>query len=125
MPRLLLDTHVLVWFPTGDPRLSARARAAIEDGASDLFVSAVTAFELTDLQRRGRVALQETIEEIAGEMALSIIDLPADTWRIAAGLADIHGDPIDRMLVGHAIAGGFTVVTSDSAIRRYPVETLW
>ena len=42
--RLLLDTHALLWWQTDDPRLSARARAAIADEANEVFVSAASAW---------------------------------------------------------------------------------
>lgn len=111
--------------PTGDPRLEARARGALQDADAELFVSAVTAFELTDLQGRGRVSMTEDIATIAGPMGFSIIDFPADAWRVLAMLPTIHGDPIDRMLIAHAIALDLTLVTADRMIARYPVKTLW
>jgi PIN domain nuclease of toxin-antitoxin system len=123
--RLLLDTHVLIWIPTGDPRLSAAARDAMQHPQAELFTSAVTAFELTDLQRRGRIAMSENIATFAGPLGLSIVDFPAGAWAIAETLPRLHRDPVDRMMIAHAILGGFTLVTADKTIRRYPVETLW
>jgi PIN domain nuclease of toxin-antitoxin system len=123
--RLLLDTHVLIWAPTGDPRLSAAARDAMTNPEAELFASAVTAFELADLQERGRVAMIEDVGAVAAVLGLSVLDFPAEAWRIAASLPDIHRDPVDRMLVAHAIAGDFAVVTADTMIRRYPVKSLW
>jgi PIN domain nuclease of toxin-antitoxin system len=123
--RLLLDTHVLIWVPTGDPRVSATAREAMQRADAELFVSAVTAFELADLQMRGRVAMTEPISAIAAALGLTLVDLPADLWTIASRLPLVHGDPIDRMLIAHAIAGDYAVVTADSCIRRYPVQVIW
>jgi PIN domain nuclease of toxin-antitoxin system len=40
-------------------------------------------------------------------------------------LPDLHRDPVDRMLIGHAIAIGETIITSDATMRAYPVKTLW
>jgi PIN domain nuclease of toxin-antitoxin system len=125
LARLLLDTHVLIWVPTGEPRVSERARDALADGAAELFVSAVNAYELVAVQRRGTVAMTESIADIAGPMGFSVLDLPADIWRIAAGLPDIHRDPIDRMMIAHALHDDLTIVTADKKIRRYPVKTLW
>ncbi len=123
--RLLLDTHVLIWAPTGDPRLSGPAREAITSPEAELFASAVTAFELAGLQERGRVAMSEDVGTVAAVLGLSVIDFPGEAWRIIGSLPDIHRDPVDRMLIAHAIAGDFTLVTSDKVIRRYPVKSLW
>ena len=123
--RLLLDTHVLIWFPTADPRLSAAARQAIENPSNEIFVSAVTAFELTDLQGRERVAMKEDLTTIGEPLGLSIVDFPAEAWALAATLPRIHRDPVDRMMVAHAVVGGFTLVTADRNVHRYPVPTLW
>ena len=122
---LLLDAHVLIWAPTGDPRLSAPARAAIADPDNALFASAVTAFELTSLQQRKRVAMQEDMDAVCEVLGLIVLDFPAEAWRILERLPDIHRDPVDRMLIAHAIAGDFTLVTADATMRRYPVNSLW
>lgn len=123
--RLLLDTHVLIWLPTGDPRLSKAAREAIANPESELFASAVTAFELASLQRRGRVAMVEDMAAVADVLGLSVTDFPAEAWRVAERLPDIHRDPVDRMLIAHAIVGDFTLITADANIGRYPVKSLW
>ncbi|MBW8783990.1 MAG: type II toxin-antitoxin system VapC family toxin [Novosphingobium sp.] len=118
---LLLDTHVLVWAATGDPRLERIDIALLRDPARDLCVNAVVAFELADLQSRGRIALSEPIEFLQQHMDLRLIDFPTACWQIAATLPPIHGDPIDRMLIAHALHAGMTLVTADPIIRRYPV----
>src|SRR4051812_12033079 len=117
---LLLDTHVLVWAPTGDPRLSDRARKAIADPKEDLFVSAVTAFELTSLQQRKRIAMEEGFGAVAEVLGLTLLDFPAEAWRVAERLPDLHRDPVDRMMIAHAVLSGLTLVTPDKTIRSYP-----
>ena len=123
--RLLLDTQILVWLSTGDPRLSAQAREAIFAPSAELLVSALTAFEFTDLQRRKRVPIDENIATLCQTYGLTLIGFPADGWSIAATLPQIHLDPVDRMLIAHAILADLTLVTADIAIRKYPVKTLW
>jgi PIN domain nuclease of toxin-antitoxin system len=125
LPRLLIDTQILVWVPTGDPRLRPTIMAALTDAASQLFVSAVVAFELADLQQRGRIALTESIAELAQIIDFTIVDLPSTCWQTSALLPDIHRDPVDRMLIAHALIGDFTLVTADQTIQRYPIKTIW
>jgi PIN domain nuclease of toxin-antitoxin system len=119
---ILLDTHVLVWMATGDPRLRRIDQAALHDPKRDLLVSAAVAFELADLQQRGRIAMTEPIDFLREHMNFTLADFSADCWRIAAALPQIHRDPVDRMLIAHALAEGCTVATADQNIRRYPVS---
>jgi PIN domain nuclease of toxin-antitoxin system len=123
--RLLLDTHLIVWLPLRDPRLTKVVIDAVGSPDNSLHVSPVTAFELTELQRRGRIEVSESISELAALLGFELADLPADLWRMARQLPDIHRDPVDRMLIAHAMAAEFTVVTADDRMRRYPVLTLW
>ncbi|WP_432768036.1 MAG: type II toxin-antitoxin system VapC family toxin [Sphingopyxis sp.] len=122
--RLLIDTHVIVWMSSGDPRLNRVDQAALADPDRRLCISAVVAFEFADLQQRGRFAMDETLDFLQDHIGFEIIDLPATCWQIAAGLPDIHRDPIDRLLIAHALTEGMTLVTADANIRRYPVPCI-
>ena len=120
--RLLLDTQVLVWMVNGDRRLHAGWIAAIAAPDASLHVSSVVAFEYTDLQMRKRIPVAEPLAELVDRFDLAIEDFPQHCWRLASDLPPIHRDPVDRMLVAHALAEGFTLATADANIRRYPVR---
>ena len=122
---LLLDTHVLIWFSTGNKLLSRAAREAIESADSELFLSAVTAWEFSDLHARGRLGPIGTIEALQAALGFVVLDFPADLWRKAIELPPLHRDPVDRMVVAHALTTGATLVTADKTVRLYPVQTLW
>jgi PIN domain nuclease of toxin-antitoxin system len=122
---LLLDTHTLVWFGVGSRRLSRAARAAIEAPDNPLHVSAITAWEYADLEARGRFADSAPLGKLRDLLKFEIVDFGGDLWTVAARLPAIHRDPVDRMLIAHAISLEMTLVTADKTIRRYPVETLW
>jgi PIN domain nuclease of toxin-antitoxin system len=121
---LLLDTHVIIWMATGDPRLKRVDTKALRDPEKKLFVSAVVACELTDLQHRGRLAMTEPLDHLRDHMGFELLDLPAEAWSILSGLPPIHRDPIDRMLIAHALCTGMTLVSADANIRRYPVDCI-
>jgi PIN domain nuclease of toxin-antitoxin system len=123
--QLLLDTHIIVWIVLDDKRLSKKQRAMLKDSDNELLVSPVIAYELTDLQKRGRIPLTEPISVLQELIGFELAELPASTWEHVASLPNIHRDPVDRMLIAHALAEGMTLVTSDSKIRQYPVQTLW
>ena len=119
--RLLLDTQILVWLVNGDGRLRREWTAKIADPASELHVSAVIAFEYTDLQRRNRLPVDEPISELVSRFDMQLASLPTETWQEISKLPDIHRDPVDRMLIAHALVEGMTLLTADANIRRYPV----
>ena len=107
---------------TGDPRLRRIDETLLADPWRPLCVSAVVAFEFADLQKRQRIAVTEPFSLLQSAMDLTILDLPADCWRVAADLPAIHRDRVDRLLIAHALTSGMTLVTADRAIRRYPVR---
>jgi PIN domain nuclease of toxin-antitoxin system len=123
--RLLLDTQILVWVPLNDRRLSSPANEAIRSPLNSLHVSAAVAFEFAGLQTRRRFPVHEPIDFLAELMGFSVIDFPADAWQVATNLPDLHRDPVDRMMIAHAIVGDFTLITADRTIRSYPAKSLW
>lgn len=122
---LLLDTLVVAWLVGDTRRLSAAAREAITDPAFRLFLSAVTAWEITDLVLRGRLPPHVRLEAFLDRLEVSVLPLPAEVWRLASFLPDIHSDPLDRMLIGHALHSDTVLVTADRTIPKYPLRTLW
>ena len=122
--RLLLDTQILVWMVTGDRRLKQSWRDAMAHPEAELYVSTVIAFEFTDLLLRNRLPLVENIAELTSRFDLVVEALPADSWTKLAQLPAIHRDPVDRMLVAHALVGERILITADKNIRRYPVECI-
>lgn len=122
---LLFDTQVLVWLLTGDGRLRKTWIEALGDSSNAGFVSAIVAWEYSDLRKRGRLPAQEDMASIQTLYGLTLLDFPAECWSLVAKLPDIHRDPIDRMLVAHALALDMTLVTADASLRQYPVRTLW
>ena len=122
---LIFDTHVLVWYLLGDKRLSLRAQNALSNAESKAYVSPVIAWECGDLAERGRFKGIENFAFVMNALDLTILDFPTELWRFASSLPNIHRDPIDRMMIAHALHSDLTIVTSDSKIHQYPVKTLW
>ena len=99
--------------------------AAVGEAREPLCVSAVTAYEFADLNRRGRFGADLPLADLLGRLDAAVLDYPAAAWLIATDLPPIHLDPVDRMLVAHAIHADLTIATADATIRRYPVRTIW
>jgi PIN domain nuclease of toxin-antitoxin system len=122
--RLLLDTHVFLWWRGEPARLTENARSRIAT-ADIVFVSAVTAWEAAIKASLGRLDLPDTIE--AGVLASGFEKLLI-TFSHAERVASLpihHRDPFDRMLVAQAQAEGLTLVTHDRLLEPYEVEILW
>ncbi len=122
---LLLDTHIIAWLLAGDRRLKPDIREEIFDGDTRLFVSAVIAWEYTDLALRGRLPSVEGFEDLQAMLQIEVLDLPSGLWRLAAKLPLLHKDPVDRMLIAHALHADLTLITADKIMRDYPVKSLW
>ena len=127
--RALLDTQAFLWSHTDDPRLSRTACALIEDSANDLFLSAVSAWEIAIKFARGRLPLPEPPERyVVKRMALQFLQaLPVEISHAlrAGGLPRLHRDPFDRLLIAQSQLEGLPIVTSDQNIARYEVEVIW
>lgn len=122
--RVLLDTHVLLWWLADDPRLAAGIRAAIADGGNTIYVSSVSIAEIaikTSLQklRAPDGLLRSLLAEGFDELPLLSVH--------AERLADLpwhHRDPFDRMLVAQAAVEQLLLATQDKKLERYGVEVL-
>ena len=127
--RLLLDTCTFLWIVADDPALSDAARADFQDPSNEVFLSAVSAWEIALKHGLGRLPLPEPPDRFvpAQRERHGIEPLPlSETASVAlARLPALHRDPFDRMLVCHALAEGLALLTPDPEIRRYPVLTRW
>lgn len=122
--RLLLDTHIIVWIVLNDRRLSNAQRDAFENGGNEVCVSPVVAYELAHLQQTGRLPLREPVDRLRDLIGFELIDMPHRIWQAVGSLPDIHRDPVDRILIAHALTEGCTLMTADANIRRYPVPVI-
>ena len=129
MTQLLLDTHALMWWWSGDSALSATARASITDSETTVFVSAASAWEIATKVRVGRLTAHEDIVPRFSELAVAadLQHLPV-THRHglrAGSYPTKHRDPFDRMLAAQAEMESLTLVTKDAAFEEFPVRVLW
>ena len=128
MTRLLLDTHVFLWYITADPKLPATFRAAIQDPVNELYLSAASVWEAVIKHHLGKLPLPAPPADYLPQQreAHGIAGLPIDEGAMShlAVLPPIHRDPFDRMLVAQALQHGLTIATVDSDIAAYSVPLL-
>ncbi len=127
--RLLLDTHVFLWWNMDDPRLTASARAAISDPANDIFLSGASAWEIAVKWQKGRLVLPDPPQIYVPSRMTSnaIFPLPIGIHHAThvTLLPALHADPFDRLLVSQAQLENMFLVSADQEIARYDVRTIW
>lgn len=127
--RLLLDTHALLWFCEGNSALSANARAAMESGDNERWVSHATAWEVAIKASLGKISLHVPYQDLFPAVleANGWRALPADFrhYQKLLELPPRHRDPFDRLLIAQAQTEGLTLVTCDPAFPAYEVPLLW
>lgn len=123
--RLLLDSHVFIWFVEGNPRISQRARDAVRDSAEEVWVSYASIWELTIKLAVSRLLLPDPPEVMVARAGMRLLPIELRHIRLVADLPRLHGDPFDRLLVAQAQTEGLMLVTADTAVQRYPVAWLW
>jgi PIN domain nuclease of toxin-antitoxin system len=109
---------------SGDSRLRPEWIDAFGKPENSLSVSVIVAFEYTDLLLRRRLPIDESLDRLIERFNLTIEDFPGECWRLLNELPRTHQDPVDRMLVAHALHEGMTLITADANIRRYPVACI-
>jgi PIN domain nuclease of toxin-antitoxin system len=128
--KLLLDTCALLWLVDAREQLSDAAIEALSAEDAQLFVSAISAFEIAVKVRKGKLALTQPPRDWfkAAVLAHRLVEAPISS-SIAAYACEVpltHGDPADRMIVATAMLEGLSVVTSDRLILACPgLSVIW
>ncbi len=127
--RLLLDTHVFLWWTGASHALSDRARQVIADDGDECFVSIASCWEMAIKASLGKLRLTQPVATfVAEQLRLNGFRLlPVELRHVAAveSLPFHHRDPFDRLLVVQARDEGLTFVTADSRLAEYGVSVLW
>lgn len=122
--RLLLDTHAFLWWLSDWDEVAEPARAAIANPLNEVFVSAVSGWEIGIKKARGRLVAPDNLADMVEEKRFEHLPLTFAHAERAAALPPRHRDPFDRMLIAQAQAEGMTLVTRDSRIPLYDVDTM-
>jgi len=121
--RLLLDTHILIWALSDTPRLPSEAKRLILDPANEIFVSAVTVWEIAikhALNRKTAPPFSASEAMTASlTMGFTFADVSAEHAAAVEDLPPVHADPFDRLIVAHALVEPFRLLTVDKKIAAY------
>jgi PIN domain nuclease of toxin-antitoxin system len=123
MTNILVDTHVLLW-ALGEPkRLSPDARTTLEDSHNEVFVSAVSAWEISVKAALGRVRAPQDLATGVRSLRFVPVDVTFADGLAVRQLPEIHRDPFDRMLIARCLERDLVLMTNDERIPRYAVAT--
>ena len=122
--RLLLDTHVLLWWFDDDPRLG-RAVDLIIDPTNDVIVSIVSLWEIAVKLRIGKLRGDlPAIARAIDAQGYDRLDITVAHLEALAALPDHHRDPFDHLLIAQAQVEDLTFVTSDRFAAFYDVAVI-
>jgi PIN domain nuclease of toxin-antitoxin system len=126
--KLLLDTHIFLWYISGDSRLPTVMKDSIRDPDNEAYLSVVSVWEAIIKHQLGKLPLPQPPEIYLPEhRRLHLIDsLSVDEESVMrlAGLPPLHRDPFDRLLVCQAIEHNLTIATVDPVVQSYPINVL-
>lgn len=126
--KLLLDTHVFIWWDSDPAQLSATALAALRDPGNEVYVSVASVWEMVIKSQLGKLTLRLPLADIVSQQQTNGLRLlPVDLTHVlaVAELPPIHKDPFDRVLIAQANVEGAELVSADQAVRQYAVNILW
>ena len=127
--KALLDTHTFLWWIANDPQLSQRARQVVEDGATELFLSVASGWEMAITSRLGKLKVPDDLYSFVAEQvrinAIEVLPIEMIHALHVHALPDHHRDPFDRMLVAQSQIEKMPILTSDPQIARYAVTVIW
>ena len=119
--RLLLDSHVALWWLADDASLGPKSREAIVS-AAEVFVSVVTPWELGIKRALGKLDCPDSLADALVDEGFMILAIEAAHAELAPTLPPHHRDPFDRMLIAQALTNRLELVTADNAFGDYDVE---
>lgn len=122
--KLLLDTHVVLWWLESRTKLTPDAVNAIDDTANEVLVSAVVAWEMTIKRQLGKLRTPSDFAAAIESAGFTELPITVEHGIAVESLPLHHRDPFDRMLIAQAIQEGCTLVTRDANIQRYSVPLI-
>jgi PIN domain nuclease of toxin-antitoxin system len=126
--KLILDTHIFLWFISGAARLPIFMRDAIRDPQNGVYLSVASLWEIIIKNKIGKLSLPQAPEVYIPKQRqrhrIKSLAITESAIKQLTALPPLHRDPFDRILISQALNGNMTVVTVDKAIQAYSVPYL-
>ena len=122
--KLLLDTHAFLWWDSDDDHLLESFRSAIASPQNQVFISAVTVWEIAIKRSLGKLIFGRGLGKAVEDHGFTALPITVEHAEWAGSLPQLHRDPFDRLLVAQAQLEGLVLVTVDDQILKYAVPHL-
>lgn len=125
---VLLDTHALLWWLMADRRISRRAKFVIDDLDNIRFVSAVSAFEIANKNRIGKLdvsGILASFETILADGGFRFLPVSIAHAKLAGEMPGAHRDPFDRLLASQCKLENLPLLTVDTAFGEFGIDIVW
>jgi PIN domain nuclease of toxin-antitoxin system len=122
--RILLDTHMVIWWLDDDPALPEATRAALADPRDEVLVSSISLAEISIKSSLGKLRAPWIPDALLEENGLSVLPFSTDHARRLVDLPHHHRDPFDRMLVAQALHDDLVFASVDPQVRAYDIRIL-
>jgi PIN domain nuclease of toxin-antitoxin system len=122
--RLLVDTHILLWWLTDDPALPEVARSVMTDGGNELLISAISFAEISIKTSLGKLRAPPDLVTATRDAGFGHLSFGALHATELGQVAWHHRDPFDRMLIAQARVERLTVITADVRFADYQIDLL-
>lgn len=125
--KVLLDTHVLLWFLNGDKKLNKQQKEIIESPKNLKFVSIATLWEISIKLSLNKLKLPLDLKafiQLIDQNGFLILPIELEHIIEISNLEFIHRDPFDRILIAQSLVEKLTLLTNDENIMKYDIKTI-
>jgi len=126
--RVLLDTHVLLWYLSSDPKLSEKAKDIIADKSNNCYFSLASLWEIVIKLDLNKLRLPMPFEKFIDHLTskdFQILPIQLADLKVLQGLPAYHRDPFDRILIAQAIQENIPVISADQYFNAYAIPIIW
>jgi PIN domain nuclease of toxin-antitoxin system len=124
--RILLDTHIFLWFISGDSKLDETSRELIEDADNERYLSVASIWEITIKSSLGRLDVPLPVSALVRDHvwanAIELLAITPEHLDVLYGLPYHHKDPFDRIMIAQAMHEGLVLLAKDGAFGDYDVQ---
>ena len=122
----LLDTHILLWYLTDNPRLPQQLKEILDlDSKYLIYASIINLWEIVIKKSKNRLKLYISFEDLVKEIKFEILPLKIEHLKTLEKLEFLHTDPFDRLLISQALSENLTLITADREIIKYPISYIF
>lgn len=127
--KYLLDTMVWLWSVSSVEKIGEAGLRVLEDGASEVYLSVVSSWEIAIKARLGKYKLPQTPDRYVprklDQQGIRPLPVALDHSLKVFSMPLYHHDPFDHLLMAQAILEGMVILTSDRVFEKYPVDVIW